>query len=92
MDFSVIGDIIVAIIAAAAGFGGSILANNRKIAVLETKLDALKERIDSTSAERKEQIETLSTRVDKHNTIIERVTAGEIKLDALEREIERLSK
>lgn len=81
MDVTVFGDIIVAIIAAAAGFGGSILANNRKIAVLEAKLDALKE-----------SMETLSTRVDKHNTLVERVTAGEIKLDALQKEIDKLDK
>lgn len=71
-------DIITAVIAAAAALGGSTLAHSKTTAVLQTKMDALKE-----------DVKTLSERVNKHNNLIERMTKVECKLDDLERECKK---
>lgn len=68
--------IITAILSSVASISGSMFVQNKKQAVLETKLDALKE-----------DISTLSIRVDKHNTVIERTTRLETKVEALEKKI-----
>lgn len=59
--------IIVAIIAAAGGYLGSLVSNNRHLAVLETKLDGLKEELTRQGA-----------RIDAHNHLNERITRLEV--------------
>lgn len=38
-------DIVIAVIAAAGGFLGSVVSNNKQVAVLSTKLDGVKEEL-----------------------------------------------
>lgn len=71
-------DIITAAISAAAAVAGSMLANNKTMAVLQTKLDSLKE-----------DVKKLSTRVDKHNSVVERMTVAECKIEELEKRGEK---
>lgn len=62
-------DLIVAVIAAAGGFLGSVVANNKQVAVLAVKLDGLTA-----------QLRRLEERVDAHNHLNERITALEVKM------------
>ena len=62
--------IIVAIIAAAGGYLGSLVSNNRHLAVLETKLDGLKEELTRQGA-----------RIDAHNHLNERITKLEVLME-----------
>jgi uncharacterized coiled-coil protein SlyX len=62
-------DLIVAVIAAAGGFCGSVVANNKQVAVLAVKLDGLTA-----------QLRRLEERVDAHNHLNERITALEVKM------------
>lgn len=73
MDFT---EIITAGIAAVAAVAGSALTLNKATAILQVKIDALKE-----------DVGTLSGRVDKHNNLIERMTKAECKIDKLEKEV-----
>lgn len=43
-------DIIIALIAAAGGFAGSVISNNKQVAVLAAKLDAVKEELTKQAA------------------------------------------
>lgn len=63
-------DIIVALIAAAGGYLGAVVSNNKHLAVLETKLDALKE-----------ELEKQGSRIDQHNHLNERITKLEVMMD-----------
>ena len=67
-------DIIIAAIAFAGTLSGSFIANSRAQAVLEEQLKSVRE-----------DINTLSARVDKHNSLIERMAVVESKIEALER-------
>ena len=62
--------IIVAIIAAAGGYLGSLVSNNKHLAVLETKLDGLKEELTRQGA-----------RIDAHNHLNERITKLEVLME-----------
>lgn len=62
-------DIIIALIAAAGGFAGSVISNNKQVAVLAAKLDAVKEELIKQAA-----------RIDQHNHLNERLIAVEIQL------------
>jgi len=62
--------IIVAIIAAAGGYIGSLVSNNKHLAVLETKLDALKEELTKQG-----------NRIDQHNHLNERITKLEVLME-----------
>lgn len=70
---SVIATIATGVISALGAFMGAVLTNNKRAAVLETKMDDVKD-----------DIKTLSTRVDKHNNLIERMTRAEAKIESLE--------
>ena len=63
-------DIVVAVIAAAGGFLGAVVANNRQVAVIATKLDDLKE-----------DVQQLSNRVDQHNHFNDRLTRLEVRME-----------
>lgn len=73
MEVSVIATIATGVISALGAFMGAVLTNNKRSAVLETKMDDVKD-----------DIKTLSTRVDKHNNLIERMTRAEAKIENLE--------
>lgn len=68
-------EIITAGIAALGAVGGSALMQSKATAVLQVKLDALRNDVD-----------TLSRRVDKHNNLIDRMTVAECKIKGLESE------
>ena len=63
-------EIIVALIAGAGGFLGAVVSNNKQLAVLATKLDALKE-----------ELARQSSRIDQHNHLNERITKLEVKME-----------
>ncbi len=63
-------EIIVAVVAAAGGFFGAVLSNNKQLAIVETKLDAIKE-----------DIAEHGRRIDAHNHLNERVTKLEVLLE-----------
>ena len=63
-------EIIIGLIAAVSAVIGSFLANNKNQAVLEQRINDLKEDI-------KEDISVLSNRVDKHNNLVERMAIVE---------------
>nr|DAZ75079.1 MAG TPA: TNF receptor-associated factor BIRC3 binding domain [Caudoviricetes sp.] len=54
---------------------------SKATAVLQVKLDALRNDVD-----------TLSRRVDKHNNLIDRMTIAECKIKELESEVQRNEK
>ena len=59
-------EIIVAIIAFIGTLAGSYFANSKTTAVMQEQIKSLKE-----------EINILSTRVDKHNNLVERMSAVE---------------
>ena len=63
-------DIIVALIAAAGGYLGAVVSNNKQLAVLGTKLDGLKE-----------ELTRQGQRIDQHNNLNERITKLEVLMD-----------
>lgn len=65
-------EIITAAIAALGAIIGSALIQSKTTAVLQAKLDALKE-----------DVKTLSARVDKHNGVVERTAVLEHELENL---------
>lgn len=67
-------DIIVAAIAASGGFLGAVVSNNKQLAIVQTKLDGVKEELSKQSA-----------RIDAHNHLNERLTALEVKEKERER-------
>lgn len=70
-------EILIAILAFAGTMAGSIIGGSKAQAVMQEQLVGVKE-----------DILTLSSRVDKHNNLIERMAVAESRLAALEREIE----
>lgn len=74
-------EIVTAGIAALGAVGGSALMQSKATAVLRVKLDAFRNDVD-----------TLSRRVDKHNNLIDRMTIAECKIKELESEVQRNEK
>ena len=66
-------EIIIAVLALVGTLIGSMLGNSRSQAVMQEQI-----------REVKEDINTLSSRVDKHNHLIERMAVAESKIAALE--------
>ena len=66
-------EVIVALIAFCGTCAGSYFANNKNQAVMDEKIKDIKE-----------DIKTLSNRVDKHNNLIERMAIVEQRLKNLE--------
>ena len=66
-------EVIVALIAFCGTCAGSYFANNKNQAVMDEKIKDIKD-----------DIKTLSDRVDKHNNLIERMAVVEQKLKNLE--------
>lgn len=69
-----ITEIVVALIAGGFGFGGAVLANNKRLAVLEAKLET---KLDSIS----EKLDEHSRRIDAHNHLNDRLTRIEVKME-----------
>lgn len=69
-------EIITAGIAALGAVAGSALMQGKATAILQTKLESLRN-----------DVETLSRRVDKHNDVQNRVLRAECKLEELEKEL-----
>lgn len=67
-------EIITALIAAIGAVGGSAMIQSKSTAILQAKLEALKE-----------DVATLSKRVDHHNGVVSRTAVLEAKVDELER-------
>ena len=64
-------DIAVAFIAASGGFLGAVISNNKRLAVLEAKLEV---KLDSIEKKMDEH----SKRIDAHNHLNERLTKLEV--------------
>ena len=67
-------DVIIAPIAASGGFLGSVLSNNKQLAIVQTKLDTVKEELTKQGF-----------RIDRHNHLNERLTVLEVKEKERER-------
>ena len=66
--------IIVALIAAAGGYLGAVVSNNKQLAVLATKLDAVKD-----------ELAKQGQRIDAHNHLNERITKLEVMMEEREK-------
>ena len=71
-------EIIVAILAFVGTLAGSYFSNNKTTAVIQEQIKNIKE-----------DISTLSNRVDKHNNLISRMSVAEEKIKKLEDKGER---
>ena len=63
-------EIIVAVIAAAGGYLGAVVSNNKQLAILGTKLDGVKE-----------ELARQGQRIDAHNHLNERITKLEVMME-----------
>ena len=72
-------EIIVAIIAFIGTLAGSYFANSKTTAVMQEQIKSLKE-----------EINILSTRVDKHNNLVERMSAVEQSTKSAHHRIDHL--
>lgn len=66
-------EIIVAVLALVGTLAGSYFSNNKNTAVMDEKIKDIKE-----------DIQTLSDRVSKHNNLVERMAVVEQKIKNLE--------
>lgn len=72
MDFT---EIITAGIAAISAIAGSALMQNKATAILQVKMDSLKD-----------DLLKLSARVDKHNSVQDRILKAECKIEEMEKQ------
>lgn len=63
-------EIIVALIAAGGGYLGAVVSNNKQLAVLSAKMDALKE-----------ELARQGRRIDQHNHLNDRLTKLEVMME-----------
>lgn len=74
-------EVIVAIIAFIGTLAGSYFSNNKATAVTQEQIKAIKD-----------DIKMLSTRVDKHNSVVERMAVAEEHIGHMEKEIDEIKK
>ena len=74
-------EIIVALLALIGTLAGSYFANNKNQAVMDEKVKDIKE-----------DISILSNRVDKHNSLVERMAIVEDRMNHIEKDIDKLKK
>ena len=74
-------EIIVALLALIGTLAGSYFANNKNQAVMDEKIKDIKE-----------DISVLSNRVDKHNSLVERMAIVEDRMNHIEKDIDKLKK
>lgn len=72
-------EIIIAVLAFAGTLFGSILANSKSQAVMQEQMKSVKE-----------EINTLSARVDKHNNLVERMAVAENTLELQQHQIDEM--
>ena len=94
-----IGEIIVAILALVGTIVGSMTANNKTQAVMQTQLDLYKEQQKDQIDGVKEDIKELKKSQDKHNQVVERLAIVERdnktafnRIDELRQDINELRK
>lgn len=75
----VLTSISSAVISACGAFLGAMVTNNKRNAIIETKLDNMKE-----------DIQSLSEHVNSHNNYGLKIASFETKLDDVEKRIEKL--
>ena len=73
--------IIVELLALIGTLAGSYFANNKNQAVMDEKIKDIKE-----------DISVLSNRVDKHNSLVERMAIVEDRMNHIEKDIDKLKK
>ena len=74
-------EIIVAIIAFVGTLAGSYFSNNKNVAIMDEKIKDIKE-----------DIKILSERVNKHNSLVERMAIVEDRMNHIEKDIDKLKK
>ena len=74
-------EIIVALLALIGTLAGSYFAHNKNQAVMDEKIKDIKE-----------DIKILSERVNKHNSLIERMAIVEDRMNHIEKDIDKLKK
>lgn len=74
-------EIIIALLALVGTLAGSYFANNKNQAVMDEKIKDIKE-----------DIKILSERVNKHNSLIERMAIVEDRMNHIEKDIDKLKK
>lgn len=74
-------EIIVAVLALIGTLAGSYFSNNKNVAIMDEKVKDIKE-----------DISVLSNRVDKHNSLIERMAIVEDRMNHIEKDIDKLKK
>ena len=74
-------EIIVALLALIGTLAGSYFANNKNQAVMDEKIKDIKE-----------DIKILSERVNKHNSLVERMAIVEDRMNHIEKDIDKLKK
>ena len=80
---SILAAIIAGVLAAGASVYASRAANDKLVAVLTERLDNHKEQTAR-------QIDELSTRVDKHNNLVERMVMQEMSTEAQWKRIDEM--
>ena len=74
-------EIIVALLALIGTLAGSYFANNKNQAVMDEKIKDIKE-----------DIKILSERVNKHNSLVERMAIVDDRMNHIEKDIDKLKK
>ncbi len=74
-----IGEIIVGILALLGTLAGSYFANNKNIAVMQEQIRDVRE-----------DIQTLSGRVDKHNNLVERMATVEASTKSAHKRLDEM--
>ena len=74
-------EILVAIIAFIGTLAGSYFSNNKNVAIMDEKIKDIKE-----------DIKILSERVNKHNSLVERMAIVEDRMNHIEKDIDKLKK
>lgn len=74
-----IGEIIVGILALLGSLAGSYFANNKNIAVMQEQIKDVRE-----------DIQTLSGRVDKHNNLVERMATVEASAKSAHKRLDEM--
>lgn len=75
---TIVAGVVTPLISAAGAFMGAVLTSNKKSAVLEAKLDMLKE-----------DVTKLSEKVNEYNHLNERMVKLEVKMETLEEKLDR---
>lgn len=81
---AIVASVVVALVTAAGSVGGAALINNKSHAVLVERVERSNELLHC-------KIDTLSERVDKHNSLIERMVVVEQSTKAAHKRIDGIT-